>query len=393
MSKPARSSLVDVPPVLLLGGMENSLSIVRSLGRRGIPVSVAAKEKCFASYSRFCHKSYIVPKGLDAKQFWQDLLLSSDTPGLSGSVIFACNDEAVDFVTGYESVLEKRYMLEGQNKVLRSSMLNKQKTLELARSLGIPIPNFWEINTLENIVEVQNQVMFPALIKPLYSHIFQSYFHKKFFLAKNQSELSAYAKKLLDLNIKFMISEMVPGPDSLLSSFYTYLTPDGKELFWYTKRVIRRFPVNHGGATYHITDWLPETAALGEKFFKGIQYKGLGNIEFKFDKRDGKLKLIEVNPRFTAAQELLVKSGLDISYIIYSYLIGAEVPVFSIPKKNIRLWYPIKDYKAYRELRTSGEISFFQWIKSVAHRHAFPYFIKDDPLPALVNFYRNELRR
>ena len=190
-----------------------------------------------------------------------------------------------------------------------------------------------------------------------------------------------------------MICEMVPGPDSLLSSFYTYLTPNGGELFKYTKRVIRRFPVNHGGACYHITDWLPETAELGEKFFKGIQFKGLGNIEFKLDKRDGQLKLIEVNPRITAAQELLVRSGLDIAFIIYSYLIGAEMPAREIPKRNVRLWYTIKDFKAYRELRAAGEISFLQWLKSIAHKQVFPYFAYDDPFPAIKFFLKKVIRK
>ena len=72
-----------------------------------------------------------------------------------------------------------------------------------------------------------------------------------------------------------------------------------------------------GNACYHISSWEPEAADLGEKFFRGINLRGLGNIEFKRDLRDGKLKVIECNARFTAAQELLNRSGMDISEIIY----------------------------------------------------------------------------
>ena len=181
MVKSKFSPLHDRPPVLLLGGMENSLSIVRSLGKKGIHVKVAAKEKCFAGFSRFCNKNYTIPKNIEAKVFWQDLLLANDNSGLSGSVIFACNDEAVEFVTENESELQNSYILEYQDKTLRADMLNKQKTLELAKSIGIPTPNFLEINTFEDIEKIQNQVLFPALVKPLYSHIFQSYFNKNFF--------------------------------------------------------------------------------------------------------------------------------------------------------------------------------------------------------------------
>ena len=132
---------------------------------------------------------------------------------------------------------------------------------------------------------------------------------------------------------------------------------------------------------------------MGEKFFKGIKFKGLGNIEFKRDESDVKLKLIEVNPRFTAAQELLVRSGLDIAFIIYSYLIGQKVSASSIPKETVRLWSPFQDFKAYRELRNAGKISFFQWIKTVAHKQVFPYFSIDDPFPSIVRFIKNDVMK
>ena len=41
--------------------------------------------------------------------------------------------------------------------------------------------------------------------------------------------------------------------------------------------------VNRGGGCYHETKWLPETAELGRRFFTGIGFRGMGNIEFKRD--------------------------------------------------------------------------------------------------------------
>ncbi len=64
-----------------------------------------------------------------------------------------------------------------------------------------------------------------------------------------------------------MICELIPGPDSQLSRYYTYITHDGQALFHFTKRVLRRYPVNEGPASYHMTQWLPDTAELGKRFF------------------------------------------------------------------------------------------------------------------------------
>ena len=51
------------PSVIILDGAENSLSIARSLGKRGIAVSVVAMPTCQAFNSRFIDESFIVPEG------------------------------------------------------------------------------------------------------------------------------------------------------------------------------------------------------------------------------------------------------------------------------------------------------------------------------------------
>src|SRR5438105_868251 len=79
-------------------------------------------------------------------------------------------------------------------------------------------------------------------------------------------------------------------------------------LFEFTKRVIRRFPAMTGTACYAITDRIPEAAELGNRLFRHVALRGLANVEFKRDVRDGTLKLIECNARFTASQALVTRS-------------------------------------------------------------------------------------
>ena len=54
--------------------------------------------------------------------------------------------------------------------------------------------------------------------------------------------------------VDFLLMEMIPGPDSVLCSYYTYIDDAGSPLFDFTKRIIRRGTKNMGIATYHITD-------------------------------------------------------------------------------------------------------------------------------------------
>src|SRR5205823_8370112 len=133
--------------------------------------------------------------------------------------------------------------------------------------------------------------------------------HKLFIVENSFDELKEKVRLVHSLGLEIIVMEMIPGPDDLLSSYYTYISGDGRELFHFTKRILRRYPLNRGNACHHITEWLPETAKMGHEFFSAIGLRGLGNVEFKRDPRDGRLKLIEINARFTAAHQLLVSAG------------------------------------------------------------------------------------
>ena len=80
----------------------------------------------------------------------------------------------------------------------------------------------------------------------------------------------------------------------------------------------------------------------------------LGNIEFKRDPRDGKLKVIEVNARFTAAQELVRRAGVPIDLIVYRHLTKQPLPDFEPVKEELRMWYPLRDFLGFTRTVAQG---------------------------------------
>ncbi|RMD96186.1 MAG: carboxylate--amine ligase [Calditrichaeota bacterium] len=315
--------------------------------------------------------------------YWKELLFGrSDT--LRGSVLFACNDDAVEFLATHYDELREHYILDTMAQDVHLAMLNKARTLELAASLGIGTPKFWYVRHSEDLTTILSETTFPVIIKPIHSHLFLKQFkNTKYFSAANENELTHWLEICRQKNVDVIISEWIPGPDHLLCSYFTYITESGEPLFHYTKRVIRRFPANAGLACLHVTEWIPEVADLGWKFFSGVKYRGLGNIEFKRDLRDGKLKVIECNPRFAAPQELITQSGLNIPIIIYNHLIGLPLPESNLYTEHMHMWYPVRDIRAFLELHRRKEITLKEWLKSIPLHHVLPYFRIDDPLPSL----------
>jgi predicted ATP-grasp superfamily ATP-dependent carboligase len=369
-------------PAIVLGGSTNALSVVRSLGRRGVPVAASVSAGSPALYSRFCVHRLPLDRGDQITQ-WADLLLGRRAGEFAGAVLLACNDDAVEFIATHRDRLAPDYVLDDSAPAVQLAMLDKQRTLEIGCRAGIGVPRFWPVGGGADVDPVFDGITYPAIVKPLHSHKFQKVFDgRKFFRAANRVELEDALARLVAAGLEAMVSEWVPGPDSRLASYYTYIDRDGRPLFHFTKRIIRRFPKNQGLACYHVTAWDPTIAEHGLRFLEGIGLRGLANVEFKLDERDGRWKLIECNPRFTAAQEILVRAGLDIAWLIYCHLGGYALPSFGRYTEGVRLWYPVRDFRAYRELRRLNELTLWTWLRSVWHPQALPYFRLTDPLPS-----------
>ena len=384
------------PPVLILGGWENSLSVARNLARKHIPVRLSADASCPALRSRFCKARYVIPSNEPADSYWGHLLLGSDSAELRGSVLLACGDNAVEFVAKNRAQLAPMYILDDSVPAVQLAMLDKQRTLELAHAAGCGIPQYWKLDTLADLEPIHRAVTFPVMIKPIDTFLSRRLLGKNFFIVHSSQELDEWASRLLSRGLRIMICEIIPGPDrEVQSSYYTYIDGQGRQLFRFTKRVLRRDPPFGGQACLHQTQWLPETAEVGERFLRGIGFRGFGNVEFKRDPRDGQLKVIECNPRFTAAHELLERCGLNAAFLIYCQLTGRPLPMANSYRENVFLWYPVQDLKA--QIKGRNGLSTKQWLSSALHWNtAFPYFELDDPWPsaalALDNI-RHEIRK
>jgi predicted ATP-grasp superfamily ATP-dependent carboligase len=374
--------------------MENALSAARSLGGSGVPVSICTFEHEPALSSRYCRHAYPIPVGADPQAHFADLLLGEEpwsaeasAPGAAGgskAVVLYCSDDAIEFGARNHAALAEQYLLDFYVPEQQLALLDKMKTLELAEAVGCSLPSFWSISSESDLYAIKDAVVFPAMIKPIHSHVFQRETGKKFLPLDDPDDLVTLGKDVLARDLEFMVCEFVPGPDSLLCSYYTHIDNSGTQLFRFTKRVIRRSPPHSGRASFHATEWLPDVAAEGQRFFDGIGFRGMGNIEFKRDTRDGKLKVIEINARFTAAQELVTRAGIDMPCLIYRRLCGLDIPEQNGFREHLYLWYPGNDFDAFRDLRRTGDLTFVGWLKSVlGKRIVFPYFRLSDPLPAL----------
>lgn len=369
------------PPVILLGGGANALSVARSLGRRGVTVYTINEPDAHVRYSRYARP--IDAAGRSAES-WARWLTGAESDAWRGSVLLAASDAALKLIIEHRDLLDGRFILDLCNREAQAAMLNKLDTYQAASAAGVPTPRFWVAATVEQLAAVRAELVFPLIVKPQISHLFEARFGRKFLVAHCYEDLFAAFQTLREAQIEMLLVERIGGPDSQLCSYYTYLDEQGEPLFDFTKRIIRRWPTGMGAACYHVTDDVPHVRELALRLFRQVGLRGVANVEFKLDPRDGQLKLIECNARFTAANGLLADCGVDLAAFVYGRLIGQEPPPPADYRRGVRLWYPIEDFKAFCELRRRGEMSAAQWLAGLCHRQTLPFFRWSDPWPSLV---------
>ncbi|MEO8494846.1 MAG: hypothetical protein ABI614_07230 [Planctomycetota bacterium] len=394
-AKPADSNLpafrrpidATLPPAIVFGGNDNALSIVRSLGRRSIPVYVLNEPQADVQYSRYARRLPVSTK-LPFQQAAIDFLTGSESDVYAGAVLLAASDAALQSIAEHRPELEHKFRLDLSNPVAQQKMLDKLATYHIADAAGVPTPRYWQARSLTDLDACRDELVFPLIVKPVHSHLFQQKFKTKFIVVQTFEELLRAYNVVDEAQIEVLLVELIPGPDSALCSYYTYLDEVGNSLFDFTKRIIRRFPTNMGLATYHVTDHVDGVKEPALRLFRQAGLRGLANAEFKLDVRDNTLKLIECNARFTAANGLIAKAGLDLSSLVYNRLVSLPLPCLDDYRDNVTLWDPFRDFKAYRELRSRGELTMFGWLRSVTRPHMFPGFNWSDPRPGIARLRR-----
>jgi D-aspartate ligase len=365
------------PPTVLVGGAENAVSAARALRARGVRVVAVAEDRAPVHRSRGVIPARVGERVDEASlEAW----FAAHGARHEGSVLIPLSDHALQFVVQRHAALGAAFRVARLDPEVVAAMLDKRRTVELAEAAGVPAPRQWSAESADDLDRFVDEIVFPVVVKPRRTYELIRLMARKFLWAHDRDELHEAMQVLSRIEGGFSVNEFVPGPDSQLSSYYA-LRDQGRVLCEFTKRIERRYPTNEGGATLHRMEQKDEAMRLGRAFFAHIGLEGLGNVEFKFDPRDGRTKLIECNHRLTAATELVQRSGIDIVGAVYDQALGRPTTASSSFDERW-FWYPVRDLQS---ARSQSARAMLDWCTVPLRRPVLPFFRLDDPVPAWVH--------
>lgn len=380
----------DVParPAVVVGGALNALSIARSLGRHGVPVVVLAEvtQPLPVRWSRYCQR--YVECEAPVQESWLEWLTGDQC---EPAVLLAGSDEGLELIArNRDRLLERGHLPAEANDELVLALLDKARTYALAAEVGVDAPSAIVLESTSDLEQLDGSFPYPAVLKARVSHHFARRFSptEKGRTVTGDADVIAVASRFLAEGVSMVLTELIEGPHDACCSYYTYLDEDGEPLVHVTKRKLRQYPVGYGEGTLHEMADVPEAAEIGLRFFRSVGLRGIGNVEFKRDVRDGRLKLIECNLRFTQADALLRRAGIDLPLLAYARVAGWEVRPLGPQRNGLHLWMPGNDLRALRAYRQSQAMTSWSWLRTMSWRTTFPLFDPHDLRPSV-----RELRR
>jgi predicted ATP-grasp superfamily ATP-dependent carboligase len=368
---------------LVVGGDYQGLGIVRSLGRRGIPVCVLDDERSIARYSRYTTQAVQVDSLRDQDHTVDVLLEIGRRLHLDGWVLYPTREETVAAIARHRNRLQAQFRVPTPGWETIRWAWDKRNTYALAEQLGVPIPRTWYPRDLADLHDMATAL--PVAIKPAIKEHFLYPTKAKAWKAETAAELEVLFQRARAIvgPGEIMVQEFIPGAGAQQFAFCVFFK-GGRALGQMTVQRLRQHPLEFGRAsTFVETTDVPLLETLSQRLLGAIDYYGLAELEFKLDPRDGAYKLLDFNARTWGYHSLGGEAGVDFPYLLFADQVG-RAPDPCRARVGVRWVRMLTDLPTSVTAMVRGELDWRSYLKSLQRPHAEAVFSKDDPIPGLV---------
>ena len=368
------------PGAIVLGADYAALAVVRSLGRRGVPVWVLYDDHRLAATSRYAERRLRWPRGEQARLALLHAL--ADREGAAGWALVPTGEEATYLLAAHHEQLSRRFVVTTPPWDVMRWGLDKRLTYSLARRVDVPAP--WTVHPSSREELRSMALKFPAILKPAVKVPPNELTDDKAWRVDDVDELAARFDEATEVMPPetTMVQELIEQDGRRLS--FGALCVEGRPILSITVHETRQLPLDFGRSSSFVeTVDEPEVEPLARRVLEEIGLTGLVEVEFKQDPRDGKTKLLDINPRVWGWHSLGARAGTDFSWALWQLHSGRPVA----PARaaiGVRWARAVTDVPAAWLSIRRGTLSPRAYLASLRGPLEPAVAALDDPLPAIA---------
>jgi D-aspartate ligase len=338
MAEPSLRAGKDWPPAVVASVFQTGLNLMRDLERKGVRVVGVDYEPINPGFVSVYGKSFHCPNPDTHPAEWLAFMQELAGRFATRPVLIAAADIFVSAMARHADALEKHYVFSRETIAVQGALATKEQQYALAARYGLPCPRSAYVTSAADVAAFAAAATFPCLLKPRHQrewdglpegHTLRG---RKVVVAEDASGLQQYYGLIEKLRPEVVAQEVIVGPDD---AKYCYLSVYGRGGGRLGSCVVREFyahPLYFGSASSVQPVVDPNIHESCDAFLRATGYVGICEIEVKRDTRDGTVRLIEINPRYSVTADSAIYAGIEIGWLHYLDLIGRR-PAAAAPTR------------------------------------------------------------
>ena len=308
------------PRVLVLDGFWNkALAAVRSLGRHG--VFVAAGERTWlapALFSRYCRRRFVHPSVARRPAAFL-AALERELEVAAYDVLLPMELTTQLLVTEHRRRLEPNVRIPFADADRTLRVHDKGFLTAFARDHGIECPATFFPQGPDRAAALSGELPYPVLVKPRQSSGGRGIVR----VERRADFVAAYNRVHARFPAPIVQACLPPGGEAVGVAVLMNFASEPRASFAY--RRLREYPASGGPSTLRESIRDPDLQATTERLLSRLGWVGVAMAEFKVDPRDGRPKLLEVNPRFWGSLHHATLCGVDFPWLLYRMAVDGDV--------------------------------------------------------------------
>jgi len=289
------------------------------------------------------------------------------------------------FVAAHGEALKQWYRFPQQPDGLVNALCSKEQMYHLAKAHGVPTAETRFPQSREDVEDFAASAEFPIMLKASDGARLFERTGKKMFIVRSARELLEHYDRYEEPgNPNLMLQEFIPGEADSIWMFNGYFDDKSECLIGFTGQKLRQCPAYTGYTSLGICRANPSVAAITQLFMRKLGYRGILDIGYRYDARDGQYKVLDINPRIGATFRLFVgENGMDVARAFYFDMTGQAVATSNAPEG--RKWLvEDRDLAASFRYFRDRKLRPLEWLTSFRGIRESAYLADDDPVPFLM---------
>jgi predicted ATP-grasp superfamily ATP-dependent carboligase len=306
------------------------VAVIRTLGRLGVPVYAITEDRLTPSaLSRYCVGSFVWPStGQEEPDYLAERLRQVGKRIGRRTVIVPTDDEAAVLIAEHADELSEYFIFPAIDPGLPRALASKQRLYELCCRHDVPAPASMRPASIEELGEFAATASFPVVVKNA-----EPWERKRAPVVPNTTvihtarELLATASSANGVSPGMIVQEYIPRDQAQDWIVHLYCDANSDCVVLFTGVKLRSWPPHNGPTACAYTMANPELGQMTQRFCKEIGFRGIADLDWRLDLRDGKYKLVDFNPRVGNQFRLFeTEQGIDVVRALYLDLTDRAVP-------------------------------------------------------------------